>query len=396
MRRALLLSAFSLLMLVSGPGSTQPPRDGPRGPGGPPRFELGRVFPPELREELKLTKEQQAALEAMEKEVKEKLNKLLTAEQKKAAADYRPGGPPGDGPGGQRRPPAEANRERPAQLKVDLKEPPAGLVKNPRFTEAGRDPKTPAHYTLTGDAAWVTCGNTGEFADRGIALYSGKDLNGDGMRSGSVTQVVTGFPGGAGKWYRFTFRGLAEPGFAVEKDALSMRVDYFSKKGTNPLDGVTRNIYPLIERDRKELAENGKNRKNGGAVWKTYVLEFRLPFAEIDTLNLSVGFKNGSAKSEKESEFYVTEFSLKPIPPPEDAPKVVKTDKGYAPSLKSLIPLGGRWYYDPEPGMKERPGNADRDREECGSALLHGRQAHQPVRREHDRLAAQGTPRYQR
>jgi hypothetical protein len=57
----------------------------------------------------------------------------------------------------------------------------------------------------------------------------------------------------------------------------------------------------------------------------------------------------------KGSEFYVTEFALVPIPAPEDAPKVVQRDKRPTPSLKSPIPLGGRWYYDPEDGMKERP-----------------------------------------
>jgi hypothetical protein len=51
----------------------------------------------------------------------------------------------------------------------------------------------------------------------------------------------------------------------------------------------------------------------------------------------------------------VTEFSLVPIPAPDDAPKVVKKEKGYEPSLKNLMPLGGRWYYDPEPGVKEKP-----------------------------------------
>ncbi len=146
-----------------------------------------------------------------------------------------------------------------------------------------------------------------------------------------------------------------------------MQVEYFGKKGTNPLDGVTQNIDPLVERDRRELAANGKFLKNGGAVWKTYALEFRLPFAEIDTLDIGVGFKNNSGNAETGSEFFVTEFTLVPIPAPGDAPKVVKTEKGPVPSLKSLIRLGGRWYYDPEPGMKERPAtlvvtakNADR------------------------------------
>ncbi|WP_020468251.1 YHYH protein [Zavarzinella formosa] len=246
-------------------------------------------------------------------------------------------------------------RERPEALKVDLKEPPAGLVKNPRIMTKSSDVNIPEHYMLEGDAAWVWCGGADEDSEAGIALYSGVDRNKDGQRSGMVSQRVTGFPGGVGKWFRFTIRGLAEPAFAVEKDALFMKVDYFGNKGTNPLDGVTQNIYPHVERDRKELENNGRYFKNGGAIWKTYSFEFRLPFAEIDTLNIGVGFKNGSAKTAKDSEFYVTNFTLNSIPTPEDAPKVVKTEKGAMPSLKSLIPLGGRWYYDPEAGMKDRP-----------------------------------------
>ncbi|MFO0804709.1 MAG: YHYH protein [Gemmataceae bacterium] len=264
--------------------------------------------------------------------------------------------PPGGekGPKGKFKGPQEV-KERPDFLRVDLKEPPLGLVKNPRFFERSADASVPAHYTLAGDAKWVWTGTAGEDSESGIALYSGNDLNKDGQRCGTVSQRVTGFAGGVGKWFRFTFRGLAEPGFEVEKDALFMRVEYFGKKGTNPLDGLTHNLNPLVERDRKQLAANGKFFKNGGAAWKTYALEFRLPFAEIDTLDIGVGFKNGSAKTETGSEFFVTEFALVPIPAPEDTPKVVKTEKGPVPSLKSLIPLGGRWYYDPEPGMKERP-----------------------------------------
>jgi len=246
-------------------------------------------------------------------------------------------------------------RERPAELMVDLKAPQEGLVKNPRFLDAGPDAKLPAHYTLEGDVKWGRCGTDLETTEQGIAFLAAKDVNGDGQRSGAVTQRVNGIPGGVGKWFRFSFRGLAESGFAVEKDALFMKVNYFSKMGANPLDGVSQNLYAHVEEDRKQLEKNGNSFKYGGSIWRTYTLDFRLPFAEIDTLDLSVGFKNGSSKAEAWSEFYVTEFKLVSIPAPEDAPKAVKTDKGPTPSLKSLIPLGGRWYYDPEPVMKERP-----------------------------------------
>ncbi len=82
--------------------SSQPPpgREGPP-PGGPPRFELGRVLPPPLVNELKLTREQQAEIAKLEKEVKERLSRILTAEQKKKVENFRPrgpGGPPRGGP----------------------------------------------------------------------------------------------------------------------------------------------------------------------------------------------------------------------------------------------------------------------------------------------------------
>ena len=48
---------------------------------------------------------------------------------------------------------------------------------------------------------------------------------------------------------------------------------------------------------------NGNDRKDGGAVWKTYPFEFRLPFAEIDTLRLTVGFRGGAAATAKEAAF---------------------------------------------------------------------------------------------
>jgi hypothetical protein len=261
---------------------------------------------------------------------------------------------PGGGPGPR---PARPVRERPDGLKVDMKEPPAGLVKNPRFRRKAPDGRSPAGYKLQGDVAWTWCGKEGEFTDPGVKLVSGKDLDGDGTRAGTVSQTVTGFERGAGRWFRFSIRGLAEMGFQVENKAsdLFMRVEFFGSGGTNSFDCVTQELYPLVELNRKDMAANGDYFKNGGAVWKTYSLDFRLPFNEIDTLALVVGFKNGAAASERDSKFYVSDFSLVPIPPPADAPKVVTTEKGPAPSLMSLLSLGGRWFYQSEDGIARRP-----------------------------------------
>lgn len=267
-------------------------------------------------------------------------------------------GPPQFGMG-----PREVPQDRPERLKVDLKEPAAGLIKNPRFMIRGSDKNTPADYSLAGNATWTWCGGQHEYTDAGIALEAGPDIKSGNNRSGSVTQRVSGFESGFGRWYRFTIRGLAESGFSVAGDQLFMKVAYFGDKGTNSLDSVTQFLYQYVEHDRKALATNGDFRKNGGAVWKTYAMEFRLPFSNIDTMDLSVGFHRGNAASSRNSAFYVTEFSLEPIDAPADAPKIPTTAKT-APSktasyadLKSLMHLGGRWYYKPDSSSGDSTNN---------------------------------------
>src|SRR5262249_50854142 len=98
---------------------------------------------------------------------------------------------------------------------------PVNLAKNPLFPTAAADPNLPPHYRLQGDAEWTSTGRKDEFADWGIALHSGKDLDGDGTRSGSIAQDVS-LEAGAGRWFRFSFRGLAENNFVVTGDDLYM------------------------------------------------------------------------------------------------------------------------------------------------------------------------------
>ena len=115
MRRVLFgLMAFTAVVLfVASPAVSQPPPGGKGGQKGPPRFELGQVFPPPLLAELQLTPAQEKELDAIKKELKTKLNKLLTVEQKKKVENFRPRGPGGPGgPGGKggerpERPPLE-------------------------------------------------------------------------------------------------------------------------------------------------------------------------------------------------------------------------------------------------------------------------------------------------
>ena len=94
---------------------------------------------------------------------------VLTATWAAAQPPWQRG--PGGGMAAADRRPA---RERPDSLKVDMKEPPAGLVKNPRFMKKAADGKNPADYKLQGDVEWTWCGKEGEFTDAGVELEAAK------------------------------------------------------------------------------------------------------------------------------------------------------------------------------------------------------------------------------
>jgi hypothetical protein len=71
-------------------------KDGKMAKGG---FNLGAALPPMLVGELKLTDDQKAKLQEIEKDLKGKLENLMTDEQKKMCENFRPGGPGGKGAG---------------------------------------------------------------------------------------------------------------------------------------------------------------------------------------------------------------------------------------------------------------------------------------------------------
>jgi hypothetical protein len=72
-----------------------PPKKKKDDKDGPPRkFELGKVLPPPLLEELDLTPDQLRAIDELQREVKAKLEKILTPEQRKKVENFRPKGPP--------------------------------------------------------------------------------------------------------------------------------------------------------------------------------------------------------------------------------------------------------------------------------------------------------------
>ncbi|CAN5569394.1 hypothetical protein BH11PLA2_BH11PLA2_36070 [soil metagenome] len=98
--------AFGTLMVAS-TAVSQPPggkggaEGGKGGPGGGRGgFKIGQVLPPFMAEQLKLTEEQKTQIAAIEADIKAKMDKILTEDQKKMLAAGGGGrGPGGDGGG---------------------------------------------------------------------------------------------------------------------------------------------------------------------------------------------------------------------------------------------------------------------------------------------------------
>jgi len=224
---------------------------------------------------------------------------------------------------------------------------PLNLAQNPDFKQ--RDSANgPAAYQLTGDVEYRYLGDPRrDTAGWGVAFQSTK-------HAGSVSQTVSGIDVSKGRWYRFTFRGLPQDNFAVTDEDLAMRVEFFGDAGRTSLDAKGKPIYPQIEQDRRDFTVNGDRHVGGAAVWRTYQLDFYLPFPQVDTLKLSVNFGHGAAARSLANEFFVTDFSLMKLtdPPPGETQSQSTTDlypKG------TLIPLGGRWFYEAQPGETQPP-----------------------------------------
>ena len=76
-------------------------KGGPPGGRGGPRPPIGAIVPPHIVEELQFTEAQKKDLADLQKEVDNRLGKILTADQKKQLAEMRDRGPGGPGgPGG--------------------------------------------------------------------------------------------------------------------------------------------------------------------------------------------------------------------------------------------------------------------------------------------------------
>ncbi|MEO1527185.1 MAG: sulfatase-like hydrolase/transferase [Planctomycetota bacterium] len=216
-----------------------------------------------------------------------------------------------------------------------------------------------AKATLRGDAAYGILGNRlTESNGNGIRLMSGLDHNGDTRFAGEAT-ITSDEIQPDHRWYRFDIQGLAQDRFTVDRDNLYLKVEFFQKDREGSLDFITTRFYPQVVRERTDLRDDRTNESLGHATWRSYAMDFRTPFREVDSLRLSVGFADGTGQG-KESEFWINSMNLTAIPAPNDYTNPAKTQRQFPqPDASSLVSLGGRWYFDPRRGEKKLPKQFD-------------------------------------
>ncbi len=219
----------------------------------------------------------------------------------------------------------------------------------------------PTELSLKGDCEYGKLGDAQrELNGFGVRFDCGKDSNQDGKRAGEV-ELTAKIDSKQHRWYRLQICALAQTGFVVDDDDLWLNIDFFRDAGTNSLDHIRQRIYEHVESDRRTLDDKGRNRRLDEAVWRTFEMTFRTPYAEVDTLKLSVGYNSSNQKvSAGQTEFWISEISLKPISVPESyqspTPPVPGRDKS---EVDQLVSLGGRWYFDPRGGDKTLPEQFD-------------------------------------
>ncbi|TWU59263.1 Arylsulfatase [Rubripirellula tenax] len=212
---------------------------------------------------------------------------------------------------------------------------------------------------ITGDAKFGVLGDPRvESNGRGIRLLSSEDFDGNGAFAGEAS-LTSNDVSPDQRWYRFYISGLAQDSFAVDQEELYLKVEFFQKNGTDSLDLIKERIYPQVLQERKDLFDKATNQSLGHATWRTYAMDFRTPFAEVDTVKLSVGFANGKAQ-EGRSEFWVNSMDIKPIDTPASYQAAKPTLQDFPqPDESKLVALGGRWYFNPQNGQRVAPKQFD-------------------------------------
>jgi hypothetical protein len=92
------LALFLLTGLADQPDKEKGPKKGP--PPDKKGWEPGKIIPPYVRDALEFTEDQQKKIDALEKEVRTKLLKIFTEDQKKRLKELNEKGPKGPGEDG--------------------------------------------------------------------------------------------------------------------------------------------------------------------------------------------------------------------------------------------------------------------------------------------------------
>lgn len=216
-----------------------------------------------------------------------------------------------------------------------------------------------ASAKLIGDAIFGTLGDPRiESNGMGIQLLGAVDHNKD-QQSAGIATVSSQNVNPDQRWYRFYISAMAQENFTVAKDDLYLKVEFFNNKGTDSLDVIKERIYGKVVTERADLKDEATNSSLGHGTWRTYAMDFRTPFAEVDRIDLSVGFSEGTAKG-KRTGFWIKSMKLDPIDAPESyQPKANVGLMLPQPSVDSLVHLGGRWYFNPKGGSRSLPKQFD-------------------------------------
>ncbi len=227
------------------------------------------------------------------------------------------------------------------------------------FHAAKDSTAVPADFTLTGDADFGTFGDPKtENNGHGLRLIAGGDFNKDGRHEATLTTIVKALKHEDGRWFRLRALALVQPEFPIESVMLHLKVEFLRDGGTNALDHITREFSSVIAAERRILADKGTNKNLGPATWRSFDLEFRTPFPEVDALKLSVGFRNGEDTADH-AECWISELQLSAIPVPADYAQPANEPRLSRDLAKSMVPLGGRWYFDPRGGDRAPPAQFD-------------------------------------
>ncbi len=225
------------------------------------------------------------------------------------------------------------------------------LVSNAGLEKADATGKLPVGFSLSGVAKWWQGGYVDEITTAAIRLDSQST---NGSAEGTASTMIRGIDQSKGKWVRFTVRGLCEDQFALAGNELALQMDFYAEGGKKFMETAKRLIWKQVETDRKQFAINGDYGKKGASVWRTYEFEELLPFKEVDSVKVSVVMKGGNAKSAKDTNFFVDDFSVEQRTASSRGLVDPATRKQIAPevavSTSGMIALGGRWYYRPNVG----------------------------------------------